>query len=183
MNRNSISILIFIVSFIVLSGNQLQAQRMPNSIEIHDNQYACYNSMQYFIIDSSFSIGNYSEEGDMYDSGYTQEELLDTILTKTQIHIINRFIEHFPFDSLKPEYESGVQKSCDSLREIYIQINWKGKKKDIQIIDCYQVNVGMLFDMLNMLIPKDNPRKPLYNPDMLKFDYRPEQFQCKHLGK
>jgi len=134
-----------LVSFVPVCKSQLPRE----TIEIHDNQYACYNSMQYFIIDSSFSIGNYSEEGDIYDSGYTQEELLDTILSKTRMRIFENFMAHFPFDSLGSSYESGINKSCDSLRQIYIQINWRGKKKDIQIEDCYQKNIGMLLNAIN----------------------------------
>jgi hypothetical protein len=177
MGRYKLLAIVFVI--LISLFNTVNAQRVPNSIVIHDNQYACYNSTEYFIIDSSISVYVYSEEGDMYDSGYTDEVYLDTMLSNTQIHSLNYFMEHFQFDSLKEEYSSGIQKSCDSTREINIEINWKGKKKEIQIDDCYNKDVGMLFDMISMLIPKDNPRKPLYNPEMLKFDYRPEQFQCQ----
>ncbi len=135
--------------------------------------------MQYDIIDSSIFIGNFSEEGDMYDSGYTQEIYLDTTLSKAQVRAFNNFMNHFQVDSLQEEYESGIDKSCDSTRQIYIEINWKGKKKNIQIVDCYQKNIHMLFDAINRLIPKENPRKALYNPDMLWFEYKPEMFQCR----
>jgi hypothetical protein len=165
-----------LVSF--TNGGQLKAQRIPNSITIHDNQYSCINSMEYFIIDSSLSIGYYSEEGDLYDSGYIQDELVDTVLTKTQIHAIDYFMKHFPFDSLAVEYESGADKICDSTRQIHIEINWKDRKKDIQIVDCYQKDMRRLFDMINTLIAKDKPRKSGFSNEMLKFDYRPEQFEC-----
>lgn len=178
MKKYIINTIIFIMSISFTSGNQLKAQHIPNSIEIHDNQYSCVNSMEYFIIDTSLSIGYYSEEGDLYDSGYIQDELVDTVLTKTQIHKIDYFMQHFPFDSLAVEYESGVDKICDSVRQIHIEINWKGRGKDIQIIDCYQKNIAKLFDMINTLIQKDKPRKSDFSNEMLKFDYRPEQFQC-----
>ncbi len=97
MKRYIINTFIFIVSFSFTYGNKAEAQHTSNSIEIHDNQYACYNSMIYFIIDSTFSIGNYSEEGDMYDSGYTQEEYLDTLLSNNQLHAFDNFMKHFPF--------------------------------------------------------------------------------------
>jgi len=157
-----------------------KSQEKEEMITIHDNQYDCVNSMEYFITDSTIYIDNFSEEGEMYDSGYSPAPLLDKKLSKSKRQMLQNFMQHFPFDSLKSEYNSGIKKECDSLREIYIQINWNGKKKDIQIVDCYQKNIGMLFDMINMLIPKEKPNDVLYNPEMLKFDYRQEQFQCKN---
>jgi hypothetical protein len=178
MKRCIITGLALIMSLFSI-GNKTAAQRIPNSIEIHDNQYACYNSTEYFIIDSTISIYGYSEEGEMYDSGYTDEVYLDTTLSKTQLHTLYYFMEHFPFDSLKDEYKSGINKNCDSLRQIHVEINWKSRKKEIQVYDCYNKDVGMLFDAINMLIPKNNPRNPDYNSEILKFDYEPEQFQCQ----
>ena len=81
------------MSVLCTPGNLVSAQRIPNSIIIHDNQYACYNSTEYFIIDSTISVYGYSEEGDMYDSGYTDEVYLDTTLSKTQMNTLDYFIE------------------------------------------------------------------------------------------
>ncbi len=171
-----ISVFTMLVSFIPVC----KGQEMRKTIEIHDNQYDCYNSTEYTLTDSTIHIDNYAEEGNMYDSGYTPKALLDKKLSKTKRHLLADFMEHFPFDSLKSEYISGAEKSCDSLRQIYIEINWNGKNKNIQIEDCYQNNVGMLFDMINLLIPKEEPKNPMYNPDLLRFDYTPDRFQCRN---
>lgn len=168
-----------LVSFIPSDKNHKKQEAIDNWITIHDNQYDCDNSMEYTITDSTIYIDNYAEEGNMYDSNYVPEALLDKKLSKTKRNMLADFMVHFPFDSLKSEYISEAKKPCDSLRQIYIDIYWNGKRKIIQIEDCYNKDVGILFDMINMLVPKDNPDKPLYNPEMLKFDYRPEQFQCQ----
>jgi hypothetical protein len=169
-----------LIAFSYAGKSDKKYQSFGNAIIIHDNQYDCVNSMEYTITDSTIYIDNYAEEGDMYDSGYMPAPLLDKKLSKTKRHIVENFMEHFPFDSLKTAYISGAKKSCDSLRQIYIEINWNGKKKNIQIEDCYQKNVGMLLDMINLLIPNDNSHNPLYNPDMLRFDYTAGSFQCKN---
>jgi hypothetical protein len=173
-------IFMLVVSFIPANNIRKEYQVRDKWIEIHDNQYDCYNSMEYSITDSTIYIDNYAEEGDMYDSNYTPAALLDRKLSKTQRQTFANFMNHFPFDSLKSEYVSGVKKGCDSLRQIYIEINWNGKRKNVQIEDCYQKNIGMLFDMINLLIPQNKPGDALYNPEMLKFDYDPERFQCKN---
>jgi hypothetical protein len=171
---------ILFIAFIPAAKGQMKYQYHDKSITIHDNQYDCYNSMEYSICDTAIYIDNYSEHGDMYDSNYTPLIELDTTLSTTQIHALGFFMEHFPYDSLKSDYMSGVTKECDSLRQIYIEINWRGRKKNIGIEDCYQKNIGMLFDMINLLIPTKKSGDLLYNPDMLKFNYSPEKFQCRN---
>ena len=173
--------LLFALIAFVPSGNNNKRQRaFENKITIHDNQYDCGNSMEYTITDSTIYIDNYAEEGDMNNSKYVPEALLDKKLSKTKMNMLADFMEHFQFDSLQSEYISGVKKPCDSLRQILIEISWGGKKKNIQIEDCYQKDIGMLFDEINMLIPATCPKKPLYNPDLLKFEYAPEQFKCRY---
>ena len=87
--------------------------------------------MEYTITDSTIYIDNYSEEGEMNDSDYVSEPMLDMKFSVTQRHTLENFMEHFSLDSLKTKYISGVKKPCDSLRQIYIEINWNGKKKNI----------------------------------------------------
>lgn len=170
----------FVFTLIFSFVSTCKSQEKEKIITIHDNQYDCVNSMEYFITDSTIYIDNYSEEGAMYDSGYSPAPLLDKKLSKSKREMLQNFMEHFPFDSIKSEYNSGVKKGCDSLRLIHIEIIWNGKKKNIQIVDCYQKNIGMLFDMINMLIPQEKRADAWYNPEMLKFDYNPERFQCKN---
>ena len=135
--------------------------------------------MEYIITDSTIYIDNYSEEGDIHDSNYSPKPQLNKKLSRAQRYLLGNFMQYFPVDSLKTKYMSGVKKNCDSLRQIYIEINWNGKKKNIQIEDCYQKNISKLFVMINRLIPKEKPGDALYNSDMLFFDYTPERFQCQ----
>ncbi len=167
------------MAFVPSNKSYKKHHAFQNTISIHDNQYDCGNSMEYTITDSTIYIDNYSEEAEMNDSDYVPEPMLDMKFSITQIHTLENFMEHFSFYSLTTEYISGAKKPCDSLRQIYIEINWNGKRKNIQIEDCYNNNIGMLFDEINMLIPEIYAKQPLYNADLLKFDYSPEQFQCQ----
>jgi hypothetical protein len=141
-------------------------------IEIHDNQYDCYNSMEYYLTSNSLYIDNYSEHGDMYDANYKPEALLDKVLSKSEMQKVKYFIAHFPYDSLKTLYASGLSKECDKQRQINININYNGNSKNIQIEDCYQKDIAKLFDLINFLLPKGKK-------EQVQIEYMPSKFECK----
>ena len=51
--------------------------------------------MEYTITDSTIYIDNYSEEGEMNDSDYVSEPMLDMKFSVTQRHTLENFMEHF----------------------------------------------------------------------------------------
>src|ERR1700722_4041099 len=73
------------------------------TIEIHDNQYACYNSREYYLIlvDSTLTIDDYSEHGDMNDTNYQPDDLLSQKLSKVDMLRAEEFMASFAWDSLE----------------------------------------------------------------------------------
>ena len=141
-------------------------------IEIHDNQYDCYNSMEYYLTNTTLCIKNYSEHGDMYDSSYIPEALLDKSLSKSEIQKVEYFMTHFFYDSLRTVYSSGISKACSEQRLININIDWKGKSKNIQIEDCYNKDVAKLFNFINLtsipFLNQENNQNCCYNNQQIR---------------
>lgn len=165
------------ISFILLFVSAVSVSNGQHSIEIHDNQNDCVNSMEYTITDSTIYIDNYAEEGAMYDSNYTPQVFLDKKLSKKQRIALESFMKNFPLDSIRSNYIHKSSKPCDSVREIYIEINWNDKSKTIQIVDRYSKKMASLFNMINQLIPEAITKDALYNPNLIRFDYKPEYFK------
>jgi len=143
------------------------------TIEIHDNQYACYNSTEYYLIlvDSTLTIDEYSEHGDMNDSNYNPDDLLSEKLSKEQMLRAEEFMANFLWDSLQDKYTSGNKTECDSIRQMDVEIRYNSVRKSIDIHDCYSKNMAKVFSFINSLIPE-------YKRDSLQIDYTPKEFKC-----
>lgn len=150
-----------------------QTEDIFGTIEIHDNQYACYNSTEYYLIlvDSTLTIDNYSEHGDMDDTNYNPADLLDEKLTKDQMLKAQEFMAGFAWDSLQDKYVSGAKAECDSVRQMDVEIRYNGLSKSIDIKDCYSRKMASIFRFINSLIPEEKR-------DSLQIDYTAKQFKC-----
>jgi len=167
-------VVVFLLTAFTVQHKYRKPGEPGGTIEIHDNQYACYNSTEYYLIlvDSSLVIDNYSEHGDMNDTNYNPDDLLNEKLSKEDMLRAQDFMASFPWDSLEDKYESGKKKECDSTREINIIVRDNNLRKDIQIKDCYSKNMARVFNFINSLIPK-NKR------DSLQIDYTAKEFTCR----
>jgi hypothetical protein len=128
------------------------------TIEIHDNQYACYNSIEYYLIlvDSTLTIDDYSEHADMNDTNYNPKDLLDEKLSKEQMIRAQEFMASFPWDSLQDKYtSSGNKTDCDSVRQMDVEIRFNSVRKSIDIHDCYSQNMAKVFGFINSLLPEN----------------------------
>jgi len=138
-------------------------------IEIHDNQYGCYQSREYYLQDSVLTIDDYDEEGAIHDSKYKNKDLLNRKLSEAEIRKEINFMASFPLDSLKADYNSG-RDGCDSIRQMAITIRYNGITKVIGIQDCYSEKVARIFRFINSLLSK--------NKNDLKISYLRKAFKC-----
>lgn len=156
------SLLIFVFAF--------QSDNKEIYIEIHDNQYGCYVSREYYLQDSTLTVDDYNEEGELHDSKYQNKDLLSRKLSAIQIQKEKEFMSHFPWDSLKADYNSG-RDGCDSIRQMAITIRYNGMTKVVGIQDCYSEKVARIFKFINSLVPK--------NKSDLRIRYDAKTFKCR----
>ena len=140
-------------------------------IEIHDSRYSCYNSEQYFLSDSSLEIISVSEHGEMYDENYSGEVEYFKTLSAIEAKQLKVFMNHFPLDSLKKNYESSPPGDCNEERWMNIDISYRTKRKNIQITQCYQPDIAKLFSFIYSLIAEEKSE--------LRINYTKEEFEKK----
>lgn len=139
------------------------------SIEIHNNQYSCCSSQEYYIEGDKLTVCYFSEHGSMYEERYQPDTLLRKRLSSIELKRFDFLLDHFPFERLKPVYESTAPAN-DEVREISVSVRYGNKSAHVQISGCYQENIATLFRVINSVLPDEKKGAGI--------EYEKGKFQC-----